>query len=173
MSHCDLAFVCDKQLHDLAPTDRVDARHCSDCNKHVFMVSTDEEITVAKVLRRCTAITWGALEVGGPMEYCAPDVQTLHAVGVRLVERITDERIAELRLSFPGLFDGAETESLLRDRALIPLGKFEEGIAVLLDKEFCTAAPELLILGADEEAEQMLASSWYRAKQRSLLDPDE
>ena len=107
MSHCDLAFVCDKRLHDLAPTDRMDARHCNDCNKHVFMVSTDEEITMAKVLRRCVAITLGALDVGGPLEYRAP------------------------------------------------------------------AAPELLILGADEEAEQMLASSWYRAKLRSLLDPDE
>ena len=86
---------------------------------------------------------------------------------------LTHHVIAELRLSFPGLFDGAETESRLRDRALIPLGKLEEGIAILLDKEFCTAAPELLILGADEEAERMLASSWYRANLRSLLDPDD
>ena len=173
MPHCDLAFVCGKQLNDLIPTDRMDARYCSDCNKHVFMVSTDEEITMAKMLRRCVAITWGTPVVGGPLEYCAPDVSVLHAVGVRLVERITEDRAKELRLSFPGLFDGAETERRLRDSALIPLGKLEEGIGILLDKEFCTAAPELLILGADEEAERMLASSWYRAKLRSLLDPDD
>lgn len=162
MPKCEFDFVCHKQWEDLAPTERQNARFCNDCNQRVFdinLISAEASVT----LGRCVRIA-GTLGVIGDYDTYLRPFKV--AMNVRLVEAVTDERAAELRESFRALFDGGETEQQLRDGEVVFLGHVKPYTAMILEREFRSTAPEIVMWGADDEAQQMLKSEREREKKR-------
>ena len=162
MSKCEFDFVCHKKWEDLAPTECENARHCNDCNQRVFDINPiSAEASVA--LGRCVRImtTLGVL-----IDCDSYFERTKFAINVRLVQAVTDERAAELRQSFRALFDNGETEEQLRDGEIVMLGHVKPYTAMILESEFRNFAPEIVMWGADDKAQQMLRSERERARNR-------
>lgn len=143
MDHCELDFVCSKRWNELTPTDRADARHCGECDQHVFNVDTDGEVELARMLGRCAGRDADQLFGLVGRSYARLTDPKLLAVGVRLVQPLTDARTLELRYAFPALFDRGERESRLRSGALVMLEILEADILKLLTEELEDCAPEL------------------------------
>jgi hypothetical protein len=54
--NCRFAFRCDKQWHDLTETTFQEVRFCSDCERDVFLCTTDAQLSEAVRLNRCIAL---------------------------------------------------------------------------------------------------------------------
>ncbi len=169
MTRCELAFVCDKQWLVLAPTAQEQVRHCSDCDQHVFRVDTDEEIEVARVLRRCSAIGLFPMSLGEQECYMRPMVPGLIALGVRLTAPVTDDRLVELRRSVPVVFDRGPVEARLYAGELIVLGEFEQETVQSLSADLERSAPELALAAPDDASAEKL-ETLFRRRYRWFTD---
>jgi hypothetical protein len=54
--NCTIAFKCKKKWENMKETDIPIIRHCSDCDKEVFQVSTVRQLKTFMLLNRCVAI---------------------------------------------------------------------------------------------------------------------
>lgn len=54
--HCEFQFKCPKQWEHLTETGTAGVRHCSDCNRHVYLAETEEHFRAWAGEQRCVAV---------------------------------------------------------------------------------------------------------------------
>ncbi len=142
MALCDFHFVCGKDWDELAPTNSERARHCNECDKHVFIVDGRDQMVVASALGRCAAerrVLFEDMTVGGLIAFDVTDVSLL--VSLRLP--LTGSRIAMLRKTFPAIFDAAANEANLISGGVVQLQLNSMLQISILEHELDELAPEL------------------------------
>lgn len=150
MKPCDLQFVCGKAWEGLAPIALSAARYCGDCRKAVFIVKTKPQLLVASALGRCVGIADDNDFVGvigdpgslGGFDWMEPGY--FEGVSVTLKGSLSADRLAQLRLTFPKLFDHAKNEELLLNGQPVPIGELGATERQELVSELHMLAPELV-----------------------------
>jgi hypothetical protein len=149
MKACDLQFVCGKQWGQLEPTALANARYCGDCRKAVFMVKTRHQLHVASALGRCVGIADDNDFIGvigdpvalGEFDWMEDDYFENAVVNLAMFP--TPDRVAQLRMLFPKLFDGDKNEIALLSGATVSIGNLCRKDREQLASEFGEFAPEL------------------------------
>ena len=151
MKHCELRFVCGKEWDNLALTEVAQARYCTDCRKAVFMVKTKPQLLVASALGRCVGIAddndfIGVIGDPGSIDgFDWMEAGYFEEVTIKLSETPSSERLEQLRLLFPKLFDYAESEKQLLSGYSVSIGELGTQEREVLLGELKSHGPELKV----------------------------
>ena len=67
IKNCTFQFECPRKWESLKLTNQDGTRHCSQCNRDVYLCSTDEELIAHAKADHCVAIFREQMTLGQPM----------------------------------------------------------------------------------------------------------